>query len=179
MYNTNNKYSVNNAYYFKPEYAEWLYEQQKTNGVNMNDTGVNSAERPLLSPGAKGAEAITVDGYWYIITPYISRPGNSSTNYDWNMADSHAVYYIKTLEGKYMAGEKELYPYWTNKSIISGLINYLNNYEKWGIPGVLGGNVWSCVRVSGVNAWCVGVGNGNLYYFNTFSTFSVVPASAF
>lgn len=178
MYNTNNKYSVNNAYYFKPEYAEWLYEQQKTNGVNMNDTGVNSAERPLLSPGAKGAEAITVDGYWYIITPYISRPGNSGTNYDWNMADSHAVYYIKSL-GKYMAGEKELYPYWTNKSIISGLINYLNTYEKWGVPGVLGGYVWSCVRYNGGSAWCVGMGSGNLGVNGTYGTYSVVPASAF
>ena len=178
MYNTNNKYAVNNAYYFKPEYAEWLYEQQKTNGVNMNDTGVNSAERPLLSPGAKGAEAITVDGYWYIITPYISRPGNSGTNYDWNMADSHAVYYIKSL-GKYMAGEKELYPYWTNKSIISGLINYLNSYEKWGIPGVLGGGVWSCVRGNGVNAWYVNMGNGNLGTSGTGSAYSLVPASAF
>ena len=179
MYNTNNRYSVNNGYYFKPEYAEWLYEQQKTNGVNMNDTGVNSAKRPLLSPGAKGAEAITVDGYWYIITPYISRPGNSSTNYDWNMADSHAVYYIKTLEGKYMAGEKELYPYWTNKSIISGLINYLNSYEKWGIPGVVGGNAWSCVRNGGNNAWYVNVGSGSLISGNANVTYSVVPASAF
>lgn len=179
MYNTNNKYSVNNGYYFKPEYAEWLYEQQKTNGVNMNDTGVNSAKRPLLSPGAKGAEAITVDGYWYIITPYISRPGNSSTNYDWNMADSHAVYYIKTLEGKYMAGEKELYPYWTNKSIISGLINYLNSYEKWGIPGVLGGVVWSCVRDYGNSAWFVYMGSGNLTSYNSNNPCSVVPASAF
>lgn len=178
MYNTNNKYSVNNAYYFKPEYAEWLYEQQKTNGVNMNDTGVNSAERPLLSPGAKGAEAITVDGYWYIITPYISRMGNSGTSYDWNMADSHAVYYIKSL-GKYMAGEKELYPYWTNKIIISGLINYLNTYEKWGVPGVLGGSVWSCVRSSGINARYVHVDAGYLGSTITSSICSVVPASAF
>ena len=145
----------------------------------MNDTGVNSAERPLLSPGEKGAEAITVDGYWYIITPYISRPGNSTTNYDWNMADSHAVYYIKTLEGKYMAGEKELYPYWTNKSIISGLINYLNSYEKWGIPGVLGGYVWSCVRSNGSNAWYVNMGSGSLYNLITNGTCGVVPASAF
>lgn len=179
MYNTNNKYSVNNAYYFKPEYAEWLYKQQKTNGVNMNDTGVNSAKRPLLSPGAKGAEAITVDGYWYIITPYISRPGNSSTDYDWNMADSHAVYYIKTLEGKYMAGEKELYPYWTNKSIISGLINYLNSYEKWGVPDVLGSDVWSCVRLNGFNAWNVIMGYGYLRVKDPIYTSSVVPASAF
>ena len=179
MYNTSNKYSVNNAYYFKPEYAEWLYKQQKTNGVNMNDTGVNSAKRPLLSPGAKGAEAITVDGYWYIITPYISRPGNPSTDYDWNMADSHAVYYIKTLEGKYMAGEKELYPYWTNKSIISGLINYLNSYEKWGVPDVLGSDVWSCVRLNGFNAWNVVMGYGYLYAKDPIYTSSVVPASAF
>lgn len=179
MYNTNNKYSVNNAYYFKPEFAEWLYDQQKTNGVNMNDTGVNSAERPLLSPGSKGAEAITVDGYWYIITPYISRPGNSSTNYDWNMADSHAVYYIKSLEGKYMAGERELYPYWPNKNIITGLINYLNNYEKWGIPSVLGGNAWSCVRNGGNNAWFVNMGNGSCNLSNTYLTCSVVAASAF
>lgn len=178
MYNTNNKCSVYNAYYFKPEYAELLYEQQKTNGVNMNDTGVNSAERPLLSPGAKGAEAITVDGYWYIITPYISRPGNYSI--EWNMADSHAVYYIKSLENKYMAGEKELYPYWTNKSIISGLINYLNSYEKWGVPAVLGGYVWGCVcNFFGNSAWCVYMGSGILSSDNVYYTHSVVPASAF
>lgn len=179
MYNANNKYATNNAYYFTPDYAEWLYDQQKTNGVNMNDTGVNSAERPLLSPGAKGAEAITVDGYWYIITPYISRPGNSSMNYDWNMADSHAVYYIKSLEGKYMAGEKELYPYWTNKSIISGLINYLNSYEKWGVPAFLGGYVWSCVRSSGNYAWYVNMSNGGLALNSAIFSYSVVPASAF
>lgn len=94
------------------------------------------------------------------------------------MADSHAVYYIKSL-GKYMAGEKELYPYWTNKSIISGLINYLNSYEKWGILGVLGGLVWSCVRYSGSSAWYVNVGVGNLSGYGTNNTFSVVPASAF
>ena len=94
------------------------------------------------------------------------------------MADSHAVYYIKSL-GKYMAGEKELYPYWTNKSIISGLINYLNSYEKWGILGVLGGLVWSCVRNGGNSAWYVNMGLGGLSYTNTVNPSSVVPASAF
>ena len=78
-----------------------------------------------------------------------------------------------------MAGEKELYPYWTNKSIISGLINYLNSYEKWGVPAVLGGFVWSCVRSNGSNAWYVSMGNGTLSNGTTLSTCSVVPASAF
>ena len=78
-----------------------------------------------------------------------------------------------------MAGEKELYPYWTNKSIISGLINYLNSYEKWGVPAVLGGGVWSCVRNNGGNAWYVSMGGGNLYLSGTNYTCSVVPASAF
>jgi hypothetical protein len=59
------------------------------------------------------------------------------------------------------------------------LINYLNSYEKWGIPGVLGGSVWSCVRNNGYNAWYVYMGNGALTYTNTYSTYGVVPASAF
>ena len=179
MYNTNNRHLGSNAYYFKPEFAEWLYEQQKTNGVNMNDTGVNSAERPLLSPGAKGAEAITVDGYWYIITPYISIATNLGTSYEHNMADSHAVYYIKSLEKKYMAGEKELYPYWTNRSIISGLINYLNSYEKWGVPEVLYDYAWSCVRAEDSGVWHVRMSGG--YLGTTLSNMAeiVVPASAF
>lgn len=179
MYNTNNKSTINNSYYFKPEFAEWLYEQQKTNGVNMNDTGVNSADKPILVPGAKGAEAITVDGYWYIITPYISRPGNTSGNYDWNMADSPAIYYLKTLSGKYLIGEKDLYVYWTNRNIVQGIINYLNNYEKWGIPALLTGGAWSCVRNSGSSAWFVNLGSGSLGNFNTCYACSVLPSSAF
>jgi hypothetical protein len=42
---------------------------------------------------------------------------------------------------------------------------------------VLGGNVWSCVRNNGNNAWYVNMGNGNLNNNNTNNTYSVVPAS--
>ena len=42
---------------------------------------------------------------------------------------------------------------------------------------VLGGNVWSCVRNNGNNAWYVNMGNGNLNNNNTNNTYGVVPAS--
>ena len=44
---------------------------------------------------------------------------------------------------------------------------------------VLGGNVWSCVRNNGNNAWYVNMGLGGLSYTNTVNPSSVVPASAF
>lgn len=42
---------------------------------------------------------------------------------------------------------------------------------------VLGGNVWSCVRNNGNNAWYVNVGSGKLNTNLTSNTSSVVPAS--
>ena len=129
-YNLNNRHSVNSAY-LTDEIAEYIYSKQMENGINMNDTGVNSADKPILVQGARGAEAIAVNGYWYIITPYVSRPNGIQTSFDYNIIDSPAIYYCKSLgENIYLCGDKELFPIWTNRNIINGLINYLRAYEE-------------------------------------------------
>ena len=122
-YNVNNRHAVE-SYYLTDEIAEFIYTKQKENGINMNDTGVNSSDKPLLVNGAKGAEAVAVGGFWYIITPYISRPNGTQTNYDYNVMDSPAVYYCKAVaDGVRLPGDKEVFPLWTNKNIINGLMN--------------------------------------------------------
>ena len=181
-YNLNNKYATNNAYYLTEAAAEFIYEKQKAAGINMNDTGVNSVGKHLLVPGAKGAEAISVDGFWYIITPYISRPSSTSTSYDYNLMDSPAVYYTHSLGGGiYITGDLELQPLWTNKNIINGLINYLRTYEgrTEDVPVYNSGGAWSCVRNVGSDAWYVYLGSGNCTNSHTVSRFCVWPASAF
>lgn len=179
-YNLNNRHNMS-GYYLTQAIADYIYEQQKTNGVNMNDTGINSVDKPVLVPGAKGAEAIAVNGYWYIVTPYISRPGEN-TAMDFNVCDSPAVYYVHSLPGNlYIIGDRELHPIWVNKSIITGLVNYLRTNEERDsdIPSLPSGHCWSAVRYYSTSAWYVNLGSGvvNSTYASTRS--SVFSASAF
>lgn len=179
-YNLNNKHN-DSAGYLTTAIADYIYEQQKANGVNMNDTGVNSADKPVLVPGAKGAEAIAVNGYWYIVTPYISRPGEN-TAMDYNVCDSPAVYYVHSLSGDlYIIGDRELHPIWVNKSIITGLVNYLRTNEgrDYDIPSLPSGNCWSAVRFYSTLAWYVALGSGSVYAPNTYTRYTVLPASVF
>ena len=179
-YNLNNKHN-DSAYYFTTAIADYIYEQQKANGVNMNDTGVYSAEKPVLVPGAKGAEAIAVNGYWYIVTPYISRPGEN-TAMDYNVCDSPAVYYVHSLQGDlYIIGDRELHPIWVNKSIITGLVNYLRTNEERDsdIPSLPSGYCWSAVRNYSAGAWYVTLGSGGVGNTNAYGRYAVFPASAF
>ena len=179
-YNLNNKHN-GPADCFTTAIADYIYEQQKANGINMNDTGVNSIEKPVLVPGVKGAEAIAVNGYWYIITPYVSRP--SETNImDYNVCDSPAVYYVHSLsDDSYLIGDRELYPIWVNKSIITGLVNYLRTNEERDsdIPSLPSGNCWSAVRSYSTNAWYANLGAGYVSGTVTCSRYTVFPASAF
>lgn len=180
-YNLNNRHAVNSAY-LTDEIAEYIYSKQKENGVNMNDTGVNSAAKPMLVDGAKGAEAIAVNGYWYIITPYVSRPNGTQTNFDYNIIDSPAVYHCKSIgDNVYLPGDSEVLPMWTNKNIINGLINYLRTYESRTeeVPSYNSGNAWSCVRSSGSFAWFVYLGSGGCVSSGTNYRCSVWAASAF
>lgn len=179
-YNLNNKHN-DSAYYFTTAIADYIYEQQKANGVNMNDTGVNSAEKPVLVPGAKGAEAIAVNGYWYIITPYVSRPSENNAM-DYNVCDSPAVYYVHSLQGDlHIIGDRELHPFWVNKSIITGLVNYLRTNEERDsdIPPLPSGNYWSAVRIKSTSGWYVSLGNGTVSHTYTYVRYAVFPASAF
>ena len=180
-YNINNRHAVS-SYYLTDVIAEYIYSKQVENGINMNDTGVNSADKPLLVSGAKGAEAVAVGGFWYIITPYISRPSGTQTNYDFNIMDSPAVYFCKAAaDGVRLPGDKEVFPLWTNKNIINGLMNYLRTYEGWtdDVPAYNSGTAWSCVRSNGVNAWCVYLGSGYCVSTYPVSGLSVWPVSAF
>lgn len=179
-YNLNNKHN-DSAYCFTTAIADYIYEQQKANGVNMNDTGVNSIEKPVLVPGAKGAGAIAVNGYWYIITPYISTPGEN-ISMDYNICDSPAAYYVHSLQGDlHIIGDRELHPIWVNKSIITGLVNYLRTNEERDsdIPSLPSGNCWSAVRYGPTPAWYVSLGNGYVANSSAYSRFTVFPASAF
>ena len=90
-YNLNNSHTINSAY-LTQAIADAIYARQIANGINMNDTGVNSSTKPILAPGSKGAEVIAVDGKWMIITPYISAPSATTATVINNMADSPAVY---------------------------------------------------------------------------------------
>lgn len=180
-YNLSNRHGVNSEY-LTDEIAEYIYSKQKENGINMNDTGVNSADKPMLVKGAKGAEAIAVNGYWYIITPYVSRPNGTQTNFDYNILDSPSVYYCE--EGgadTYLIGDAELFPLWTNKNIVNGLINYLRTYEGRtdDVPAYNSGYAWSCVRGSSNNAWYVSLGYGSCVTYGTYGRYAVWSVSAF
>lgn len=96
--------------------------------------------------------------------------------------DSPAVYFCKAVaDGVRLPGDKEVFPLWTNKNIINGLMNYLRTYEGWtdDVPAYNSGNAWSCVRVSGNGAWYVNLGGGTCYYSSTYYRLSVWPVSAF
>lgn len=180
-YNLNNRHGVNSEY-LTDEIAEYIYSKQKENGINMNDTGVNSADKPILVKGAKGAEAIAVNGYWYIITPYVSRPNGAQTSFDYNVLDSPAVYYCK--EGgvdTYLIGDAELLPLWTNKNIVNGLISYLRTYEERtdDVPVYNSDGAWSCVRFNSYTAWYVHLGFGYCNAGNTSYGDAVWSVSAF
>ena len=181
-YNINNKHRGSTAY-LTEAIRDWIYEEQKKNGVDMNDTGVNSGSKPLLVPGAKGAEAVAVGGFWYIITPYISNPGQNTKNK--NIIDSPIAYYANGEDGKrnnavvFIPNENILYPYWTNKNIISGLISYLRSKEgRSDIPTIIISWIWSVVRYSSLTACDVYTGGGIATPDNTWIDRYVALASA-
>lgn len=181
-YNINNKHKDTTAY-LTEAVRDWIYEEQKKNGVDMNDTGVNSGSKPLLVPGAKGAEAVAVGGFWYIITPYISNPGQSTK--DKNIIDSPIAYYANGEDRKrnnavvFIPNEKILYPYRTNKDIISGLISYLRSKEgRSDIPTIRDSWIWSVVRYYSLTVWVVNVNTGGISGGTTWSSYYVALASA-
>lgn len=101
---------------------------------------------------------------------------------DYNVCDSPAVYYIHSLsDDSYLIGERELHPIWVNKSIITGLVNYLRTNEERDsdIPSLPSGTCWSAVRINSTAAWYVNLGGGVVIYANAYSRYTVFPASAF
>lgn len=144
--------------------ADAIYAKQKQNGVNMNDTGVNSGSTHVLLPGMKGAEAIAVDGYWYIKTPFISNPNGTTFNANNNVADAPAVYLCKHKEVT-LQTERRLYPYWLNKTThITAIVNLLRTTEGLSadVPEVYSGTLWSVMRYNASYGWYVNTAYGGV-----------------
>ena len=155
-----------------------IYNKQIAAGINMNDTGVNSADKHVLPEGAKGAEAVAVNGYWYIKTPYISNPNGTTFNATNNQADAPAAYICKK-RGVTMQSERRLYPYWLNKSThITSLVNLLRTTEglESDVPAVVGSSsCWSAVRLNASYAWYVYMQGGNVYSNVASGRYVVLP----
>lgn len=157
--------------------ADAIYAAQKANGVNMNDTGVNSGSKPVLLPGMKGAEAIAVDGYWYIKTPFISNPNGTTFDNQKNQADAPAIYFCKH-KGVTLMTERRLYPYWLNKTThITALVNLLRTTEGLSslVPAIYSGPVWPAMRYNAYSAWYVNTLVGFVSNYNTYYRYACVP----
>ena len=175
-YNLNNL-SGTNAYLLTQAIADAIYAKQKANGVNMNDTGVNSDTKPVLAEGSKGAEAIAVGGKWYIATPYLSNANATTNNINNNLADSPAVYWAKS-KGCALPTDRHLNAVYLNKPIVDPVWSYLRTNEGWPFLARPNGNVWSAVRQSAVYAWYVSLPNGSLVINSSSNRCYVVGASA-
>lgn len=177
-YNVNNLHGTNSAN-LTQAIADAIYASQIAKGVNMNDTGVNSDTIPVLAPGSKGAECIAVNGYWYIITPFISNPDANVATANKNMADSPAVYWAES-QGCSLPSDSLLQALWINKSMADGIINYLNSREGRSIPALPTGEyTWTAMRASATSCWIVTVYNGYVNGTYTYSRSFTVGASAF
>lgn len=175
-YNLNNRHAVNSAN-LTSAIADAIYAKQKANGVDMNDTGVNSDAKPVLAPGSKGAEAIAVNGYWMIITPYISNPSATTATITNNIADSPAVYWwiYKEKDGP---SDTLNFAIALNYDIMKAWIDYLNQVEGFSLPAIPYGSLWSAVRLSATSCWYAYSSNRYLYYVYSYYRYSVFCASA-
>ena len=164
--------------YLTQAIADAIYTKQKSNGVNMNDTGVNSDTKSILLPGMEGAEAIAVDGYWYIKTPFVNNPNGSSFEAIRNLVNIPAVYFCR-YKNFVIPSERKLYPYWLNKSThITSLVSLLRTTEGLtDVPALIGSNytVWSVVRNGSLFCHQVSLNTGVLTQSNPNTTFYVIP----
>ena len=157
--------------------ADSIYAKQKDAGINMNDTGVNSDTKPILTPNAKGATAVAVGGYWYIQTPYLSNAGTTYTNLNNNVPDAPAAYWMKK-DGRQWPNEWLLLAYYLNRNtMITAAVNMLRNTEglSTDVPAVISANCWSGVRYNASNGWYVYATNGVVNFSVSITRCRVVP----
>lgn len=175
-YNKNNRHTYNSAY-LTQSIADTIYNKQIANGVNMNDSGINSSSKHILATGSKGAEIIAVGGYWYIITPFICSPSSTTTYVYNNCADSPAVYWAISKNYS-LPSDTLLYAMYCNLTIVTQMRNYLINVEGWSISTLPTGNYsWSVVRyTSSTAAIIVYVSYGMLYNSGMNSRYFTVGA---
>lgn len=174
-YNLNNRHATNSAS-LTQAITDAIYAKQVANGVNMNDTGVNSSSKSVLSEGSKGAEAIAVGGYWYIITPFISNPSSTTATVTNNCADSPAVYWAIS-KGFSLPSDTLLYAMYLNWAVVSSMRRYLVNVEGRSVSSIpTNYYCWSAVRYSAGNAWIVSLYNGNMLNANAYYRYFAVGA---
>ena len=157
--------------------SDAIYDKQVAAGINMNDTGVNSASKHILPEGCKGAEAIAVDGYWYIKTPFISNPNGTTFNANNNMPDAPAAYICKK-RGVSLPTERELYPYYLNRTtVVTAAINLLRTTEGLSadVPAAVAASCWSAVRYNATGAWFVNTSSGSCFNLTTYSRYTLLP----
>ena len=151
-----------------------IYDAQKTNGINMNDTGVNSSTKPILADGAKGAEAVAVDGKWYIITPFITQPGTAAQT----MADAPAVYWARK-RGLSLPSTEMVDLWWWNRTLVTALRSYLVNTEGRTVFNPGAAAYWCAARGSAAGAWAVATGSGGRFNVSPCNRSRVCGASGF
>lgn len=176
-YNLNNL-SGTNSYLLTQAISDAIYAKQKANGVNMNDTGVNSDTKPVLAEGSKGAEAIAVGGKWYIVTPYISSASATTNSILNNMADSPAIYWARSKDYA-LPTDRHLNAIYLNYSIYTAVLSYLRLKEGWTIPANPNPNAgaWTAIRNGAIGVWNVSFitgivspsgSSGRAYVFGAF-----------
>ena len=171
-YNANNVHKGNATSCLTDTLRNTLYASQKANGINMNDTGVNSASKPVLAPGAKGAEAIAVSGKWFIITPFVTYPTNAN-----QFGDCPAVAYVRS-KGMVLPPLSALDMVYWNKTLLNALRTYLVSTEGWTLdPVPASATIWAAPRQSTNHAWYVNTSYGTRYLNNTVTRYRVVGAS--
>lgn len=173
-YNRNNRHTVNSNS-LTNTIRDAIYTRQITNGINMNDTGINSSSKPILVPGSKGAEVIAVDGEWKIITPYISQPSSTVSTATYNMSDSPAIYWA-IYKGFSLPSDTLLFDMSRNKTIYDAIINYLKTKEgRTDILAIPTGTfVHSSIRSSSTGAIDVYIRNKYVYGVNTNNRYFTV-----
>lgn len=192
-YNINNGPNNSNIYYTQAM-ADAVYSLQKSSGTNMNSEKV-------LTPGAKGAEAIAVDGYWYIITPYLTNGNAATTNRTGTsneVPDNVIMYWMRYMREHndynvantiVVPSERWLQMAYFNKTIITSILDYLKR-EGWQQHETVLANIrwkngcfnnqscWSGVRYSTGTAWYVGLVNGVVSNSGTSTRYYAPLASA-
>lgn len=177
-YNLNNT-PMSNTLHYTQAMADAVYARQKVNGINMNSEVIKTA-------GSKGAEAIAVDGYWYIMTPTLTNgatattarahanneiPDNAST--DWLQYAKERHDYNISSERITLASEIGMFLMWVNKAEIDAIRQYLF-YEGWHNEpsfaddvklrtGQFASTCWGGVRYIAYGAWSASFSSGYLY----------------
>ena len=172
-----------------------IYTEQvkATKKLSMNDElsdvqgNVTETTYKILTPGAKGAEAVAYNGKWRIITPVLSN-ASATFNQDTNMQDAPAIYYNKKiLEPLYGAGnvalpnDRTIQAYYLNRTtLLNSLVSFLNsaNGGSCNVPSTISANVWCAARTNATGEWCVTAGNGSVVSSSIFYRYTVVGTSA-